>query len=1046
MATISGSGDFAVGFGDDVAPAVAVASTYLLDVAIDEAKNALNDAKSSIVKPIDDIICECKNIFGQCIDCATGDIDLRIHDINQIFYRVSNASLNGLDRFINNAGSHLTNLYAQLPAPWLTDEIPFEPTVSSPAIDHSALFQQLEQSGRDYQSSLGSDTAVTLTSSTDFPLDPLGGIRLGGSSIPVTGGGHSSIPVTSSGSDSCANNLFVPTPFNKGLKVHHTQTEDPERTLVVFNSPDPNNPEGFQYIAFCPDKRPFVSYAADGSGFTCGPCSPTSPTTPANPPAGNTAVSAGCCDTANPFPPAPPINPDPPAPEEGDEACTVSDDAVYSVGDDSAANPSAASTPATLVFNGEGIVNFIMSNGIKGGIPESSLGFPLGFSGSKWISSSIVNKDKTVSWMYSDPATGSTLLSNSKIDPTKLQVGTTNTKCNTKGDSSVPLDDAFWGDTCDPGYYLEFKSAFNGASGKPSETIDKQVDKLYNKAIQYMDSNSNTVSGWISGALLRLSRIGVKIALWPFIAASYAFLIIPKPKNCNNAGFGSLWVLSALSGFAGRWLGLIPEGIHSYITNLLNYSCQYKIMQTPDANAAYLRGRLTKEKWEHALKLDGSCIPWQEIAVDSARPSPPLNVIYGMLKAEIITQDDFDKLVKRVGVDWDDKLPNWETVIEQIPQYGDLIRLMTRDAFDEEAIKVNQYADDFDIKFTGDVKKWAKRQNISENIFKRLWYAHWELPSPTQLFEMLHRLRPSKELKDKDGKPMAVTKEDVLTALKTNDFAPAWVEKLTAISYLKPNTSQIQRMYETGTLTKEECIESYQDAGYNEKDAKDLAKYLTMSSAKNRANFLGMITPDMALKAYGDGSINQDQYKDILTNLGMPDDVANSIVQTAGVKVTITDQAVRMKALRKLFISGGIDKDEYRNRITNTGADSARADKIIARDVDVKNSRFKPIMMAKMCKLVSQGYMDISEYMKRARNLGYSDMDASLMASSCVTEVQEKRRKELEQQQRKELADAQKNKAAADKEIARLQRIEKARSPCKRKAKPDCLPGVEPPV
>jgi len=138
---------------------------------------------------------------------------------------------------------------------------------------------------------------------------------------------------------------------------------------------------------------------------------------------------------------------------------------------------------------------------------------------------------------------------------------------------------------------------------------------------------------------------------------------------------------------------------------------------------------------------------------------------------------------------------------------SDYIRFAVRDVYDAAARQKLTLDQDFP---NGLAPKLVAL-GYSDQDAKDAWAAHWELPSPTQVYEMLHR-----------GKlPEGVTVEDYL---KSADYAPIWRQSLVDISYNPITRTDAKRMYKLrGDF--DALVANFRANGYNEQDSKDLAEF-----------------------------------------------------------------------------------------------------------------------------------------------------------------------------------------------------------------------------
>ncbi|GAI76698.1 unnamed protein product, partial [marine sediment metagenome] len=107
----------------------------------------------------------------------------------------------------------------------------------------------------------------------------------------------------------------------------------------------------------------------------------------------------------------------------------------------------------------------------------------------------------------------------------------------------------------------------------------------------------------------------------------------------------------------------------------------------------------------------------------------------------------------------------YKTLAYQIPPVADIITMAVREAFTPAiAERFGQYQD-----FPPDFAKYAAMKGLDEDWAKRYWAAHWNLPSPQQGFQMLHR---------------GVIDEGELDMLmRAQDIMPFWRDKLIQIAY-----------------------------------------------------------------------------------------------------------------------------------------------------------------------------------------------------------------------------------------------------------------------
>ncbi|GAI65380.1 unnamed protein product, partial [marine sediment metagenome] len=190
--------------------------------------------------------------------------------------------------------------------------------------------------------------------------------------------------------------------------------------------------------------------------------------------------------------------------------------------------------------------------------------------------------------------------------------------------------------------------------------------------------------------------------------------------------------------------------------------------------------------------------------------------------------------------------PLYKELAYQIPPVADIITMAVREAFTPEiARKFGQYED-----YPPDLELWAMKKGLSKEWSQRYWAAHWNLPSPLQGFEMLHR--------------GVIGVGELNMLLRALDVMPFWRDKLTQIAYRRLTRVDIRRMYKAGVLTVAEVYESYLEHGYNPKNAKRMTDFTVQWALPKEAS----ITRSDILTAYKNRMITRSEASDLLADMG----------------------------------------------------------------------------------------------------------------------------------------------------------------------------------
>ncbi|MBA7474036.1 hypothetical protein ES707_09383 [subsurface metagenome] len=201
--------------------------------------------------------------------------------------------------------------------------------------------------------------------------------------------------------------------------------------------------------------------------------------------------------------------------------------------------------------------------------------------------------------------------------------------------------------------------------------------------------------------------------------------------------------------------------------------------------------------------------------------------------------------LRKIGIH-PDYNPLYKELAYQIPPVADIITMAVREAFTPDiAAKFGQYED-----YPPDLETWAAKKGLSKEWSQRYWAAHWNLPSPLQGFEMLHR--------------GVIEVDELNMLLRALDVMPFWRDKLTQIAYRRLTRVDIRRMYKAGVLTVADVYESYLEHGYNPKNAKRMTDFTVQWALPKEAS----ITRSDILTAYKSRMITRVEASELLADMG----------------------------------------------------------------------------------------------------------------------------------------------------------------------------------
>jgi len=221
----------------------------------------------------------------------------------------------------------------------------------------------------------------------------------------------------------------------------------------------------------------------------------------------------------------------------------------------------------------------------------------------------------------------------------------------------------------------------------------------------------------------------------------------------------------------------------------------------------------------------------------------------------------------------------------RLPGPNDLIRMGVREVFTPEIAERFGQFQDFPSRFGEEMAK----QGYEQEWATAYWAAHWDLPSATQGFEMLHR--------------RVIDDQELALLLRALDVMPYWRDRLTQISYNPLTRVDVRRMFALGVLNEQEIYEAYLDIGYNPQNAQRLTEFTKRFSAPDEDGELKDmrdLTQSQVRLGYRRNVIDRERAIDLLMDAGYSEDVAEFFLSIDDVALGINplgDEPVDVREL-----------------------------------------------------------------------------------------------------------------------------------------------------
>jgi len=314
------------------------------------------------------------------------------------------------------------------------------------------------------------------------------------------------------------------------------------------------------------------------------------------------------------------------------------------------------------------------------------------------------------------------------------------------------------------------------------------------------------------------------------------------------------------------------------------------------------------------------------------------------------TDAEFEEYLRKLGYGDKDVSTIKVTAFQQ-PGIGDLISMLVRDVFNESVVGRYGYDEDYPAQ----VEELARKIGLAPEWPKRYWRAHWNLPSPTQGAEMVHRA----------GLPV----EDYKTLLRIADYPPFWRNYFEKIIFSPFTRVDIRRMYGVGTLTAGEVFAAYKEIGYDDFHAQKLAEFTFLQVTETDRE----LTRGDILGAFQDGIYTEDAARTAILRIGY--DEAETTLLLARVKkdlATAIQKEVEAQA-KAAFTNRQIEESQAIADLSAAGIGEAKVKRLITEWRRLRDARTAKPTKAEMRGWFQDGIVTQSDYEDFLKMAGYAD-------------------------------------------------------------------------
>lgn len=424
-------------------------------------------------------------------------------------------------------------------------------------------------------------------------------------------------------------------------------------------------------------------------------------------------------------------------------------------------------------------------------------------------------------------------------------------------------------------------------------------------------------------------------------------------------------------------------------------------------------------------------VNWWQLVVRTQLYRPSIEECNFLLNRTLITPSLYNYLVDS-QVDCNQSIREmWKAARYEIPGPQDLVRFAVREAYNPTLIEQYGYHHEVPL----EVLPWMAKQGYGGRTGLQIppngtdgdgnprlgdakwldlyWWSHWELPSPTQGYDMVHRLYGESPY---GQSPYATdttifNPSDLSTLLKASDYPDYWRERLIAISYVPIDKHDGQEMFANGLISERDMFHVLRTHGHNNDDSTKLLRLANLRRQRDLGIDPGKQNLNYVCEYYKLGIISDTEAKDMLSKLAFNEQDTNAFI--AKCKLEIKGEAVKefIKVMEQSYYRGLYSYDELERTLDMKDINPEiskfwLASWKVKREVTFKSASAKQNLTA-----YKNGILNEPALVSRLFNLGYDGSSVTLMVNNTKATMIQTQTQALMRQQKQAASAA---KAAQD--------------------------------
>ena len=405
----------------------------------------------------------------------------------------------------------------------------------------------------------------------------------------------------------------------------------------------------------------------------------------------------------------------------------------------------------------------------------------------------------------------------------------------------------------------------------------------------------------------------------------------------------------------------------------INQMMPAELATAEEFTEAWVRGVISPQEYEIYMAQLGFSMDIIEMLKRIREPLLNVGEIQVAFNRGLITEADAIQRLSKLGYTADE-IPHLLKLAKYIPSVQDFVRFAVREVFTPAiAEKYGQFED-----YPPEFEEYAKKAGLDPEYAKYYWAAHWELPSITMGFEMLHR--------------GIIDYDELKTLLRSLDVMPYWRDKLIQLSYNPYTRVDVRRMYKAGVLTKEEVFKAYKDLGYDDDHASKMTQWVCNESTEETRD----LTKAEIMSLYQDRIISQDEVKSMLRSLAYQEDEIEMLINLTDYKKAREKLNIVKSALESSYLAGLIDRNDALIYLEKFGLPASEVQDLLDTWDLKKEVRNTLPSKSDIDKFYMSQLIDDNTYKVMMRGLGYPDQIIDFYLTLTKGKLEEEIMKEAE--------------------------------------------------